>query len=64
MKNKIKTLNQSPCHKCGMQDACSDKVERCYQLRDIVDYVFPRADFNYKDCSLYKVLKIEQERGQ
>lgn len=63
MSERIKRLNESPCYKCGMQDKCTAKVARCYQLRDIVDYVFPRADFNYKDCSLYKVLKLESERG-
>lgn len=62
MSKRIERLSESPCYQCGMNKECEEKVARCQILQEIVDYVEPRADFNYKECSLWRVLQIEGNR--
>ena len=64
MSKRIEHLYESPCYQCGKQYWCDEKVKRCPKLRDIVDYVMPRADYDYNKCVLYKVLKMEEKHGK
>lgn len=65
MKNeRIVHLSESPCYQCGMMSSCIAKVQRCKSLQDIIDYVMPRKNFDFHDCSLYKVLVLEKEHGK
>lgn len=64
MSKRIEHLYESPCYQCGKQYQCGEKVKRCHRLQDIVDYVMPRADYNYKKCMMYKVLKMEEKYGK
>lgn len=64
MNKRIEYLYESPCYQCGKQYQCSEKVKRCPCLQDIVDYVMPRADYDYKKCMMYRVLKVEEKHGK
>lgn len=64
MSDRIRYLKESPCYKCGMAGPCLAKINRCPRLQEISDYVMPRADYDYHDCMLYKVLKMEVEHGK
>lgn len=61
MNNRIEHLCESPCYQCGKQAQCDEKVARCAQLQDVVDYVFPRADYDYRKCVMWNVLKMEEK---
>ena len=56
MSKRIEHLSESPCYQCGMSKDCEEKVARCQVLQEIVDYVEPRADYDYHDCPLYIAL--------
>jgi len=61
MSKRIQSLSESPCYKCGKIEQCEDKIKRSPILGDIVDCVMPRADYDYHDCMLYKVLMMENK---
>ena len=61
MSERIKYLKESPCYQCGVAQQCLAKITRCPRLQEISDYVMPRADYDYHDCMLYKVLMMENK---
>lgn len=63
MSERIKSLSESPCYKCGKIERCEQKVKRNPVLGDIVDCVMPRADFDYRKCSIYKAIVLEDDHG-
>ena len=63
MSERIKSLSESPCYKCGKIEACEKKVKRNPVLGDIVDCVMPRADFDFHKCSIYKAIMLENDHG-
>lgn len=64
MSQRIKTLKESPCYQCGVEKKCLEKIRRCKCLQEISDYVMPRADFDFHNCSLYKVIKLEENHAK
>lgn len=64
MSERIRYLKESPCYQCGMAKECLAKISRCPQLQEISDCVMPRADYDYHDCMLFKVLMMEVENGK
>lgn len=64
MSKRIEYLKESPCYQCGMAQECVNKIVRCPRLQEISDYVMPRAGYDYHDCMLYKVLKMEVDNGK
>lgn len=63
MSKQIRYLHESPCYQCGVQDICLAKINRCKRLQEVSDYVMPRADYDYHDCSLYKAIQMEKKNG-
>ena len=61
MSQRIKSLAESPCYQCGKMEQCEQKIKRSPVLGDIVDCVMPRADFDYRDCSIWKAIMLEDE---
>jgi hypothetical protein len=61
MSERIKYLKESPCYQCGVAQPCLAKINRNPRLQEISDYVMPRADYDYHDCMLYKVLMMENK---
>lgn len=61
MSERIKYLKESPCYKCDVAQQCLAKINRNPRLQEISDYVMPRADYDYHDCMLYKVLMMENK---
>ena len=61
MNKRIKYLKESPCYQCGVAQPCLAKINRNPRLQEISDYVMPRADYDYHDCMLYKVLMMENK---
>ena len=61
MSERIKYLKESPCYQCGMAQPCLAKINRNLRLQEISDYVMPRADYDYHNCMLYKVLMMENK---
>lgn len=64
MSKRIEYLHESPCYQCGVQDACIAKINRCKRLQEISDYVMPRADFDYHNCSIYNVIMMEKRHAK
>lgn len=64
MSERIRYLKESPCYQCDMAQQCLVKINRCPRLQEISDYVMPRADYDYHDCMLFKVLMMEAENGK
>lgn len=63
MSKRIKSLSESPCYKCGKIEQCEAKIKRSPVLGDIVDYVMPRADFDFHNCSIWKAIMLEEYDG-
>ena len=61
MSERIRYLKESPCYQCGMAKECLSKITRNPTLQEIADYVMPRANYDYHDCMLYKVLMMENK---
>lgn len=64
MSKRIESLAESPCYQCGKIEQCEAKIKRSPVLGDIVDCVMPRADFDYKNCAIYKSLIMEETYDQ
>ena len=60
MSKRIESLSESPCYKCGKIEQCEAKIKRSPVLGDIVDYVMPRADFDFQDCGIWKAIMLEE----
>lgn len=60
MSERIESLSESPCYKCGKIEQCEAKIKRSPVLGDIVDCVMPRADFDYKKCAIWKAIMLEE----
>lgn len=56
MSKRIKALSESPCYQCEVQDKCIAKTKRSPRLMEICDAVMGDAEFDYRDCSLWKCL--------
>ena len=63
MSKRVEYLKESPCYQCGMAKECLAKITRCKPLQEIADYVMPRKDYQYQDCMIWKVLKMEDKNG-
>ena len=63
MNKRIEHLSESPCYQCGKLKECEKIIDRCPALKDIVDCVMPRADFDYHKCSIWNALVLENEHG-
>lgn len=63
MSKRIQSLSESPCYKCGKIEQCEAKIERSPVLEDIVDCVMPKADFDYKKCTIWKAIILEEYDG-
>ena len=61
MSKRIKKLSESPCYQCGMQEQCENKVCGRTELQTIVGNVFCDSEFDYHNCSLWMVLKMEEQ---
>ena len=61
MSERIRYLKESSCYQCGMAKECLSKITRNPCLQEISDYVMPRADYDYHDCMIWKVLTMEKE---
>ena len=61
MSKRAEYLKESPCYQCGMSKECLAKITRCKPLQEIADYMLPRADVDYHECSLWKVLMMEKK---
>lgn len=61
MSKRAEYLKESPCYQCGMAKECLSKIVRNKQLQEIADYMLPRAEADYHNCSLWKVLMMERE---
>lgn len=60
MYRTIKKLKESPCYKCGYIDECDEKIRKIYKLKEIKDYVFGKANFDYHNCSIWVSLKLDK----
>lgn len=63
MTRHIKTLSESPCWGCEMEEACSQKAKREPKLQDVVLKSWIDADKKKEDCVMYMVLKMEETNG-
>ena len=63
MSKRAEYLKESPCYQCGMSKECLAKITRCKPLQEIADYMLPRADVDYHECMLWKVLMMEKKNG-
>ena len=63
MSKRVEYLKESPCYQCGMAKECLAKITRCKPLQEIADYVMPRKDYQYQECMIWKVLKMEGKNG-
>ena len=61
MSKRAEYLKESPCYQCGMSKECLAKITRCKSLQEIADYMLPRADADYHECMLWKVLMMEKK---
>ena len=61
MSKRAYYLKESPCYQCGMSKECLAKIARCKSLQEIADYMLPRADADYHECMLWKVLMMEKK---
>ena len=61
MSKRAEYLKESPCYRCGMSKECLAKITRCKPLQEIADYMLPRADVDYHECTLWKVLMMEKK---
>ena len=61
MSKRAYYLKESPCYQCGMAKECLTKIARCKSLQEIADYMLPRADVDYHECMLWKVLMMEKK---
>ena len=61
MSKRAEYLKESPCYQCGMSKECLAKITRCKPLQEIADYMLPRADVDYHECMLWKVLMMEKK---
>ena len=61
MSKRTEYLKESPCYQCGMAKECLAKIVRCKPLQEIADYMLPRADADYHECMLWKVLMMEKK---
>ena len=61
MSKRAEYLKESPCYQCGMAKECLAKIVRCKPLQEIADYMLPRADADYHECTLWKVLMMEKK---
>ena len=61
MSKRAEYLKESPCYQCGMSKECLVKITRCKPLQVIADYMLPRADVDYHECMLWKVLMMEKK---
>ena len=52
---KITKLSESPCNQCGSTYKCMRKLLRLNneKISEIMDMVFPNAEFDYHDCPLW-----------
>ena len=44
-----------------MAKECLAKIVRCKPLQEIADDMLPRADVDYHECMLWKVLVMEKK---
>ena len=56
MNRRIQFLKESPCYQCQCQILCKDKIKKIPKLEEYRDLVFPNADFDYHDCSIWIAL--------
>ena len=61
MSKRAEYLKESPCYQCGMSKECLAKIIRCKPLQEIADYMLPRAEADYHECMLWKVLMMEKK---
>lgn len=63
MNKKISCLKESPCSHCGTKNKCDIKVSKNQRFQEIIDYVMPKADYDFHDCPLYIALtaKVKDE---
>ncbi len=59
MYNKIDSLLESPCFECEYRIECGNLVNKVHEFREIVDYVWPRKDYDRHWCGLYKSLEAK-----
>lgn len=52
---RITKLSESPCNQCGCTYKCMRKLLRLNneKISEIMDMVFPNAEFDYHDCPLW-----------
>lgn len=60
MSKRITCLSESPCYKCGVWDKCNSKVRKAPKLQEIIDFVMPQADFDYRECGIWIALNARE----
>lgn len=53
---RLESLIQSPCHRCGMDEECAKKCEKNRGFYTIVDSVYGKKNYDYRECPLYIAL--------
>lgn len=61
MAERIIHLYDSPCFKCTRSCECDNKIVREPCLKEVVDYVFPRKGYSYKQCSIFNAIMLERK---
>lgn len=61
MSKRITCLAESPCYQCGSWFECGEKVRKAPKLQEIIDYVMPQVNFDYKDCGIWIALNAGKE---
>lgn len=56
MSKRICTIAESPCSKCGKEKECDKKRAKSPVLDEIKWAIWSNADYDYTDCSIFKVL--------
>lgn len=57
----INSLTESPCFDCPVRLECNKKVKKVPALQEIVEYVWPKKEFDRENCSLLNCIQIEQK---
>ena len=64
MSKRIQYLSDSPCYKCTKSKECMEKIKRSPKLIEISDAIIGNADFDYKDCSLFQSIVMNEKMIQ
>ena len=61
MYERIEELKESPCYQCGMKKECDKKVRKSLYFCEIRNNIFQMKNFDYKNCSLWIALYLENK---